>query len=468
MQIKNKQPLVKNRLVMLLTMIMFSSIVLSACGDTPTPTLTTTAAITTTLSATPTVNAQPTASTNTSFEPILFVHGNGDYSALWISTLWRFESNGYPRDRLFTLDYPYPSARDIDNLAQPSRSSTQEQRLQLSTRVDEILAKTGASKLILVGQSRGGNSIRNYLKNGGGAAKVSKAIVAGTPNHGVPGSLPTNNEFNGQGSFLKDLNTGDEVVSGVSFLTIRSDKQDKYAQPDSNPAVSGYAGPELKGAKNVVIPNLDHRETGFSVQAFSELYQFIMGRAPTTLDIVPETSPILTGIISGYENKAPTNKGVEGVSVSIFELEQSTGKRQGGAVYQATTNATGSWGSFTAKPTAYYEFVVQAPNQPIRHFFRSSFLRSTSVLHMRLFLDEAVTGKALVFYTRPRGYVSNTRDKHSLDSKPVPGVKDGVPTDSSFRVELEGAERSLVAVLNGETIVGRSILNQIVYIEFTY
>ena len=30
--------------------------------------------------------------------PILFVHGSGDHAALWITTLWRMESNGIPRD----------------------------------------------------------------------------------------------------------------------------------------------------------------------------------------------------------------------------------------------------------------------------------------------------------------------------------------------------------------------------------
>jgi len=32
--------------------------------------------------------------------PIIFLHGNGDHAALWITTLWRFESNGYPSELL--------------------------------------------------------------------------------------------------------------------------------------------------------------------------------------------------------------------------------------------------------------------------------------------------------------------------------------------------------------------------------
>lgn len=37
------------------------------------------------------------------FPPIVFVHGNGDTAALWQSTLWRFESNGWPRSRLHAI-----------------------------------------------------------------------------------------------------------------------------------------------------------------------------------------------------------------------------------------------------------------------------------------------------------------------------------------------------------------------------
>ena len=30
--------------------------------------------------------------------PVVFVHGNGDSSALWINNIWRFEANGYKRN----------------------------------------------------------------------------------------------------------------------------------------------------------------------------------------------------------------------------------------------------------------------------------------------------------------------------------------------------------------------------------
>ena len=412
-------------------------------------------------------------STDASMPPILFVHGNGDYSALWITTLWRFESNGYPRNRLFTIDFPAPTARDDNSVAQSNRSSTDDQRQQLATKVDAVLKATGAPKLALVGQSRGGYPIRNYLKNGSGASKVGWAITAGTPNHGVY-SIPggPNSEFNGAAPFLAQLNNPSEVVPGVKFLTLRSDTNDKYAQPELAPGRSSgitYEGPALNGATNVVLPGADHRETGYSPKAFSQMFQFITGKAPATTDIKPEASPKLTGTIGGYDNHAPTNQGVPGVKVTIYEIDTATGARRGAAVLDATTGADGGWGPLNAKPAASYEFVVAAAGQPVRHFFRSPFPRSSALIHMRLFEDAApAPGKSAIIFTRPRGYISNTRDQHSLDGKPVPKVPDGVPTSASFRVEIEGPERAVPSALNGEKLTVRAIPGEIVYAEFSY
>ena len=55
--------------------------------------------------------------------PIVFVHGNGDTAALWQTTVWRFESNGWPRERLHAIDVPYPLSRDEDTKPQPGRGT---------------------------------------------------------------------------------------------------------------------------------------------------------------------------------------------------------------------------------------------------------------------------------------------------------------------------------------------------------
>jgi len=225
----------------------------------------------------------PSVSGTTEVPPILFVHGNGDHAALWITTLWRMESNGVPRDRMFAINFTDPLARSDDAVPQPNRSSTEDQRRELGDAIRELKRRTGASRVALVGNSRGGNSIRSYIKSGGGA-DVSHAVLCGVPNHGVfdwDDSL--GNEFNGRGPFLRGLNEGEsEVTPGTAFLTLRSDGIDKYAQADGRfvgkpgtPTGITAEGPALKGATNLVLGAVDHRETAFHPRAFREIYKFI-------------------------------------------------------------------------------------------------------------------------------------------------------------------------------------------------
>ena len=139
----------------------------------------------------------------TDMPPIVFVPGNGDTAGICMTTLWRFESNGWPRERLHAIDMPYPLARDDDTKDQPGRSSTAEHMAFLAAEVKRVLAATGASKVALVGNSRGGYAIRNFIANGGGAPFVSHVVLGGVPNHGVAAD-PTarlDNEFNGAGDF---------------------------------------------------------------------------------------------------------------------------------------------------------------------------------------------------------------------------------------------------------------------------
>src|ERR1700692_2038002 len=169
----------------------------------------------------------------TEVAPVLFVHGNGDHAAVWITTMWRMESNGVPRDRMFAINFTDPLARTDDAVPQPSRSSTEDARRELGAALKELKRRTGASRVALVGNSRGGNPIRSYIK-GGGAGDVSHAVLCGVPNHGVyDWDDGLGSEFSGRGPFLRGLNEGEsEVTPGTSFLTLRSDGLDKYAQAD--------------------------------------------------------------------------------------------------------------------------------------------------------------------------------------------------------------------------------------------
>jgi pimeloyl-ACP methyl ester carboxylesterase len=415
--------------------------------------------------------------------PVVFVHGNGDSASIWQTTIWRFESNGWPRDRLHAIDVPLPLARDDDTRAQPGRSSTAEHMAYLKSEVEKVLARTGARQVVLVGNSRGGNAIRNYIYNGGGAAFVSHAVLGGTPNHGVQ-AIPGFNEgseFSGTGPFLTGLNApknaaGDEVSGPVKWMTIRSDSNDKFAQPDGlwigqrgKPTNVTFAGPELKGATNVVIPRIDHRETSFSPAAFEATYRFLTGRAPAHLDPLQEDRVVLSGKVSG----AGTNVGLGGARLEVFTIDPTSGERRGEPAYTKVTGADGAWGPFTAQGGARYEFAITAPGYATTHVYRSPFPRSSTVINFR---PERVpeadrNAPSLAIMTRPRGYLDPARDKMAFDGRtPPPGALPGAGVASS-RIQPAGLPRAVVAEFNGERVVGRTwplAENRVSVLELTY
>jgi hypothetical protein len=68
------------------------------------------------------------------------------------------ESNGVPRDRMFAINFTDPFARTDDQVEQADRSSTEDQRRELADAVKQLKRRTGAARIALVGNSRGGQS----------------------------------------------------------------------------------------------------------------------------------------------------------------------------------------------------------------------------------------------------------------------------------------------------------------------
>ncbi len=398
--------------------------------------------------------------------PIVFVHGDSDLAATWETQTWRFESNGYPRDRLFAISFTDPQARDDDTVAQANRSSTEDQLRELTAFIDDVKAKTGAPKVAMVALSRGGYATREYAAANPGS--VEKAALGGTPNHGVWATdFLLGSEYNGRGPFLKKLDAGaTEVTPGVPFMTLRSNGFDLYAQPDGaivfhkpGMALNVTAdGPELKGATNVLLGEVDHRETALSPVAFAQIYRFITGREPSRIAIAPEAEVVLNGRVTGVVAGTPTNRPVEGAKVDIYRVAADTGERQGAAALSKTTGADGVWGPATFDPTTALEFVVAAPGAPVTHIYRSPLPRSFAQLDLRPAApakdDDAAA--AVVRMDRPRGYFGLPRDIVLLDGKEPADVPHGVPDVWRTYLRLPALEnRPIIGEFNRERIVAR-------------
>lgn len=452
-----------------------------------------------TLGASAAANASPGVTTSgdrgrppvDKIPPILFVHGNGDHAALWLTTMWRMESNGVRTDRMFALNFTNPEARNDDSVEQENRSSTEDQRREIAQAVEALKRRTGAARIAIVAQSRGGNSARNYIKNGGGA-NVSHAVVCGTPCHGVfnISFANTGSEFNGASDYLRGLNDGDgdtEVTAGTAFLTLRSDNMDKFAQSDGywigNPGadVGGYNdSPALIGATNLMLGDVDHRETGYSPRAFREIYKFLAGREPSRIEIVPENKVELSGLVTGWtQDGKATNLPVSGAFVDIYRVSGETGERTSyRPLHRSRTRVDGRWEPVRVDSSWHLEFVLTVPGFPTTHIYRSPFLRSSDIVHLRPALplagDDATAG-AVVRMQRPRGYFGLPRDIVLLDGKEAADIKTykGVPADAVTTARLPASEvgRPVIGIFNQERIVARAwpaSQNRVTIAELTY
>ncbi|WP_188828227.1 lipase family alpha/beta hydrolase [Nocardia camponoti] len=140
---------------------------------------------------------------------------------------------------------------------------------QLSAFVDDVLARTGATKVDLVGFSQGATVSRFYVNKLGGAAKVDRWVGVASPTYGgvmyglmplgqaVPGLLTVYEKVTsvaavqqGQGQpIMVELNAGGDTVPGVRYTTIGS-RVDEMIQPFDSIALRG------PGATNLVLQDL--------------------------------------------------------------------------------------------------------------------------------------------------------------------------------------------------------------------
>ena len=151
------------------------------------------------------------------------------------------------------------------------------------------------------------------------------------------------------------------------MMAIRSDKNDKYSQPDGRfigapgkPTGVGYDASELRGAQATSSSTaLDHREVAFNKLAFAAMYEFITGKPPASMFIAQEPLPVLNGKVTGIADGIYTNLPVADAEVEIYEVDAKTGERKSAQpMHRKTTGEDGLWGPFVGRSDAYYEFVL--------------------------------------------------------------------------------------------------------------
>lgn len=114
----------------------------------------------------------------------------------------------------------------------------------LSDRVDEVLKRTGAASVDLVGYSAGGVIVRYYVAELGGEEKVRRVVTVASPHHGTDlAALATSlgggscaeacRQLDPGSDLLRDLNRGDETPDGPQWLSLWTETDQTVVPPDS-------------------------------------------------------------------------------------------------------------------------------------------------------------------------------------------------------------------------------------------
>ena len=281
----------------------------------------------------------PPVSTNpppdTSFRPIVMIHGLLASGDTYTSFAQRFTSNGYKWSRIYVYDW--------NTLAQGANDVA-----NLDKFIDQVRTNTGYSQIELVGHSAGGGLAYNYLKDGARSAKVAHYVHLASGSQSGPagpsGAVPT----------LNIWSDGDKV---------------------------GQSG-DIAGATNIKMSGMDHYQVATSAASFEAVYQFFKNEKPQTKEITWEASPCIGGRVLTFGENQPAADAY----VSVYEVHSMTGERLSSTpIYQTKTDASGNWKPVIVRPGINYELEVKeaGPGKRALHYYREGFTHNNLLVYLR-------------------------------------------------------------------------------------
>lgn len=169
--------------------------------------------------------------------PLLLVHGYGCSRAAWWWLRRRLEAAGW---RVATINLE-PVYASIDSYVDP-----------LARRVDEVLAQTAATRLILIGHSMGGLVARAYLRRYG-VAKVVRLVTLATPHGGSRlarlGYGPNARQMRPGSGWLTSLASEAQRIDALALYS----QHDNYVLPQANLGWPGIPQRTLDGLGHLAM-----------------------------------------------------------------------------------------------------------------------------------------------------------------------------------------------------------------------
>lgn len=185
--------------------------------------------------------------------PVLLIHGYFCNRALWRPMAARLAAAGHVVDAI-DLEPPFAS---IDDYARP-----------IAEAVDALRARTGASRIALVGHSMGGLAARAYLRACGDRA-VACVVTLGTPHHGTVHArfgLGRNvRQMRRDSPWLREL-AATERSERLARFTVVLSWQDNMVAPQTIQTLPGARTVMLHGLGHVSLA-YDRRVAGLVLEA---------------------------------------------------------------------------------------------------------------------------------------------------------------------------------------------------------
>ena len=291
------------------------------------------------------------AQCDTTKRPIIFVHGflaSGDSYARQIQ---RFTESGYCNDRLFVFDWNSVSGN-------PKKTDS-----LLNAFINNVLSRTNAAQVDLVGHSAGGGVGRAYLLDSFHSEKVAHYVHLGSRKWTKDFSWFFNKRC------LNIFSAGDKVMGSGAGM--------------------------VEGAVSLDLIDKDHYEVATCLESFEAMYKFLNGGSnPVVKKGMNNKNLQISGRVVLLGDNEPVTNGL----INIYSLNQKNGTRlskKPDAVF--TVNEQGYWFGFRAAAKTYYEFelIPGEKKQRVISYFFEPFTAANAHVYLRGFPQGNMIGMML-------------------------------------------------------------------------
>ncbi|MEN3539387.1 alpha/beta fold hydrolase [Microbispora sp. ZYX-F-249] len=183
--------------------------------------------------------------------PVVFVHGYTGNSTNFAALQAYLVANGWSGSRLFGYNYNWAGSNVVSAQG-------------LAAFVDDVKARTGASKVDIVNHSMGGLVTRWYLQKLGGAANVGHVASLAGANHGTTYAGACTIYV----SCIEMLPGSAYITSLVGDETPGSARYGTWVSPCDG-IIIPYTSTRLSGADNHTLACVDHLSILSNIQAMS-------------------------------------------------------------------------------------------------------------------------------------------------------------------------------------------------------